>query len=204
MERETVKSGKTRKRRVDDFCNLTFGGMVSAIRRQAGLLQVELANKAKIAPASVSPIEQGYYVPAYETAIRVINELTPDKNLRELIKQKWTEAASAQTDNRPFKESGAFMRKILTDAGVQQKDLAEALGKTGGAINHWLEGIRTPSAEMVIKMVKLFRSYGVKRAITDEFRMKRWAELIRQDRQFDDASPTEREQIIAGVLAALK
>jgi transcriptional regulator with XRE-family HTH domain len=57
---------------------IRFGERVRALRHQAGLSQAELAQRASLAPSSVSKIETGQMSPTYDVLLRLAKGLSLD------------------------------------------------------------------------------------------------------------------------------
>lgn len=55
------------------------------------------------------------------------------------MKQSWTE----------------YVRLKMREEKIKQEDIAEAMGKTQGAIGHWLTGRRAPKVEEIAQMLKI-------------------------------------------------
>lgn len=59
-------------------------------------------------------------------------------------------------NNLPMKKSWRDLAKArMKDVGMTQERLAESLGKTQGAIGHWLNGRRDPSIEEIASLMKV-------------------------------------------------
>jgi transcriptional regulator with XRE-family HTH domain len=61
-----------------DATAIRFGERVRALRHQAGLSQAELAQRAGLAPSSVSKVETGQMSPTYDVLLRLAKGLSLD------------------------------------------------------------------------------------------------------------------------------
>jgi glycopeptide antibiotics resistance protein/DNA-binding XRE family transcriptional regulator len=54
------------------------------------------------------------------------------------------------------RSTGRFIARLRQSAGMTQRDLAERLGVTGGAVSKWERGLCYPDIELVAHMAELF------------------------------------------------
>lgn len=125
-----------------------LGGRIRELREQAGMSQLELANKLGISRTAIARYEGGVS--------------SPSRRLKELA-----DALDVSTDYllgsedefvAPYRQTGLGKRiKFLRDrAGMDKRTLAVRCGVATRAVSSWEDEISAPSLTAVTKMAEIF------------------------------------------------
>lgn len=72
-----------------------------------------------------------------------------------MILQSVTSNAITERNNRPMKSTwNELVRARMKEAGITQEKLGEMIGRTQGAIAHWLNGRREPGLQEIASIMK--------------------------------------------------
>jgi transcriptional regulator with XRE-family HTH domain len=130
-----------------------FGQRLRHCRRQAGLSQLALADRAGVDLAAVSFLERAKRAPNLTTLVRVARaaEVHPGVLLEDGSALSAGPANGAASGD-PLKQFGANLRRMRDDAGISQEVLAQDARLDRAAISIIERGTRAANLRTVLKL----------------------------------------------------
>jgi transcriptional regulator with XRE-family HTH domain len=131
-----------------------FGQRLRHCRKQAGLSQLALADRAGVDLAAVSFLERAKRAPNLNTLVRVAR--AAEVHPRVLLEDRAApvEEPAGMDGGDPLKQFGANLRRMRDDAGLSQEVLAQDARLDRAAISIIERGTRAANLRTVLKLAR--------------------------------------------------
>jgi transcriptional regulator with XRE-family HTH domain len=138
---------------------LTLGTRIIALRIQKGLNQENLAKYSGIATSVIARYEQDRILDINPEILQKIAEILQVDPVLLLPTRIQPESGQFAEFFSPYVSSGSKIRQFRIDRGIQQKDLAEALGVSRETIRRYEKNHSKPTKKIIAKLEEYMRLF---------------------------------------------
>lgn len=173
-----------KKEKFERICSKShFAGVLACLLMKENISQQELAEKTGITPATISHYINGRNTPSHRNLTKIANCLgcTPEVFFGDI------NAVAKYVDLYP--NTFAYnLLKLLTENGVSQEELANAIGVSRQSVNFYVNNKQTPT-KMILESIADFFNMS-----TDELIGKNTKEEPQNIRILVDRMPTSQSE----------
>jgi transcriptional regulator with XRE-family HTH domain len=176
-----------------------FPSLIATLRterswRQSDLAQRVQIGKKTISVSTISSVERGETPISYETGLKIIAALEPDRATRRKLEQALKTYLETQVAAKNYK-MGKVLDEIMKDYRLTDMWLADEVDRSHQLIQQIRTGTKLPSSEILLKMIIALKAKGIPKERLLRIKSVHLYDVLMSDPRLAHLSAQERKAL---------